>query len=188
MNQVPGSNAWRGPPTSTPSGVKRSSQSRPKRARKRQKAMPEESTLAPVQERGNGSSIGDSESKGGGIWDLLSRWTKALSFSHASDIQPIQPPSSSKLAGLRDLHVETPNQDNTTFADMTREPDEDLLYLSPPALSRTLASISSNSSVAGGSRRRREPLYKEEVSLSPRLVPYKAETSFCRPKLGGNNV
>lgn len=168
MNQVPGSNAWRGPPTSTPSGVKRSSQSRPgKRARKRQKAMPEQSTLAVVQEQGNDSSNGgSSNSKGGGLWDLLSRWTKSLSFNKPDDIEPIQPSSSSKPAGLRDLHVEASNEDTSIFADMTREPDEDMLYLSPPTMTRTLASTSSNSSIAGGARKRREPLYKEEVSLN----------------------
>lgn len=123
--------------------------------------MPDEGTLARVDEQDNPASNGRHQS--GGVWELLARWGGfSVARNRRQELQPPQP-SSSKPGRTHHEHQppQRPNEGNSTTFDMSREPDEDMLFLASPRRPGLTTSASFGSNSESGFRRRRDPMYNE---------------------------
>lgn len=179
MSIHPGSNALQGPSTSTPAGHKRSTKSRPSRrlpSAKRRRAMPTDAVAVNEEHEGkqqqsnafgNLDSDGSTTRQSGGLFDLLAKFSRALTFRKADDIQPTPSTSSSvPISTFKDEPGYKPQQfqqgNDPTYADIEREPEDDTIWLpSPMPAPFGLPSTSSASMDGNGYGRRREPMYQE---------------------------
>lgn len=192
------------PSTSTPSssvaGHKRSPIHRHSaRQKKRQRVVMEESSSSNSNDSngiGSMSKTADASPSQQGsstsLSGLISGLMRALRFSNPHDIQPTPSSSSSKQASslpesrVRDWNdMSTACEGASTIADITREPEDDTMFLSPPALPSGLPSSSTSTSLmpseSNTQQQRRHghvPMFQDEVG---KCRPYSSGCQLTRP-------
>lgn len=134
--------------------------------------MQDRGSLPEVEDYDSRVSKGFNDSRSDGLRGLVAHFMNFLTFRNPEAIQPMQSSASSSKSLARgkqrdQQQLQAPSHGESAIIDMTREPDEDMLFLASPRRPDLPGSASSFSSTEGGSRRRREPMYNEVSEQRP---------------------